>query len=68
MCTKTHSIYISLKMNFNIGSSSQHLSYSSNFDGENVNLINDIKVINAHEEAIISIIVNDNTCMVHYLN
>ncbi|KAH9724893.1 nuclease [Citrus sinensis] len=61
-------------MNFNIGSSSQHLSYSSyssNSDGENdddVNLINDIEAINAHEEAIISMTTNNNICMVHYLN
>ena len=74
MCTKAHSIYISLKMNFNIGSSSQHLSYSSSFsnsDGENdddVNLINDIEAINAHERAIISMTANNNICMVHYLN
>ena len=74
MCTKAHSIYISLKMNFNIGSSSQHLSYSSsssNSDVENdddVNLINDIEAINAHEEAIISMTAKINICMVHYLN
>ena len=61
-------------MNFNIGSSSQHLSYSlssSNFDGEDdddVNLINDIEAINSHEEAIISMTANNNICMVHYLN
>ncbi|KAL9432574.1 hypothetical protein AB3S75_027579 [Citrus x aurantiifolia] len=61
-------------MNFNIGSSSQHLSYSSsssNYDGENnddVNLINDIKAINAHEETIISMTTNNNIYMVHYLN
>ncbi|KAH9780955.1 nuclease [Citrus sinensis] len=58
-------------MNFNIGSSSQHLSYSSNSDGENdddVNLINDIEAINAHEEAIISMTAKNNICMVHYLN
>ena len=58
MCIKAHSIYISLKMNFNIRSSSQHLSSSSNSDSENddnVSLINDIEAINAHEEAIISI-------------
>ena len=74
MCTKAHSIYISLKMNFNIGSSSHHLSYSSSFsnsDVENdddVNLINDIEAINVHEEAIISMAANNNICMVYYLN
>ncbi|KAL9450006.1 hypothetical protein AB3S75_011859 [Citrus x aurantiifolia] len=61
-------------MNFNIGSSSQHLSYfssSSNSNSEkddDIILINDIEVINAHEEAIMSMIANNNICMVHYLN
>ncbi|KAL9422635.1 hypothetical protein AB3S75_034835 [Citrus x aurantiifolia] len=61
-------------MNFNIGSSSQHLLYSSsssNSDVENdddVNLINDIEAINVHEEAIISMTSNNNICMVYYLN
>ena len=74
MCTKAHSIYISLKMNFNIRSSSQHLSYSSsssNSDDQNnddENLINYIKAINAHEETIISMTANNNIYMVHYLN